>query len=190
MDWRSDEKTWNLGDEFMFGPSILVAPVLKEGAKHRSVYLPASPTWYDFWTGARVASGDVEADTPLDRIPLYVRAGSILPLGPEIEYADEKPDGPIELRVYAGADGDFNLYEDSGDGYKYQKGAHSVIPIHWDDAKQTLTIGAREGSYPGMPAGHTFHIVLVGPDRGVGEAVSSGSEKIVYYTGAAVSVQP
>ena len=190
MDWPTDEKTWNLGDEFMFGPSLLVAPVLKEGAKHRSVYLPASPAWYDFWTGSRVEAGsEIEADTPIDRIPLYVRAGSILPLGPEIEYAGEKPDAPIELRVYAGADGDFRLYEDEGDNYDYEKGAHAVIPIHWDDAHKTLSIAARVGSFPGMPAERTFHIVWVGANHGVGETVEASPDKAVHYNGAALSVQ-
>ena len=93
-----------------------------------------------------MASREIDADAPLDRIPLYVRAGSILPLGPEIEYADEKPAGPIELRIYPGADGEFDLYQDAGDGYDYEHGAHSVIPVHWSESNRTLTIGQREGN--------------------------------------------
>jgi len=184
MDWRSDQKTWNIGDEFMFGPSILVSPVVKEYAIQRSVYLPASPAWYDFWSGARVEGGrDVQAEAPLDRIPLYVRAGSILPLGPEIEYADEKAD-PIELRIYPGADGDFDLYEDEGDNYNYETGAHAVITIHWDDRGRLLTLKPREGSFPGMPQKHTFHVVLVGAGHGMGESPAGKPDAVLEYTGS------
>ena len=135
----------------MFGPSILVSPVTEEDATRRSVYLPHAPAWYDFWTGKKTGSDQkIEAAAPLDRIPLYVKAGSILPLGPDIEYAEEKPTAPIELRVYPGANAGFDLYEDAGDSYDYEKGAHSVIPIHWDDRVRRLTIGARVGEFPGM----------------------------------------
>jgi alpha-D-xyloside xylohydrolase len=183
MDWRGDQNTWNIGDEFMFGPAILVSPVLKEGATQRSVYLPPSPAWYDFWSGTRVLGGrDVQAEAPLDRIPLYVRGGSILPLGPEIEYADESSD-PIELRIYAGADGDFLLYEDEGDNYNYEKGAHAVIPIHWDDRGRTLTLKPREGTFPGMPQKHTFHIVLVRADHGTGESPTGNPDALLDYSG-------
>ena len=114
MDWRTDPQTWNIGDQFLFGPSILVNPVLKQNATHRSVYLPESKVWYDFWTGTSLqGSREVEAEAPIDRIPLFVRAGSLIPLGPQVEYADEKPEGPIELRVYGGADGSFDLYGDA-----------------------------------------------------------------------------
>jgi alpha-D-xyloside xylohydrolase len=184
MDWRTDEKTWNIGDEFMFGPAILVSPVLKADATHRSVYLPQSPKWYDFWTGEPVSGGkEIEAEAPLDRMPLYVRAGSILPMGPEIEYAAENPGGPIELRIYRGADGQFDLYEDAGDSYDYEKGQHSVIPIRWNDSAQLLTIGARAGSYPGMVGKRTFRIVLVGSAHGIGEGVTIKADKEISYDG-------
>jgi alpha-D-xyloside xylohydrolase len=190
MDWQKDEKTWDIGDQFMFGPALMVNPVMREGATRRDVYLPASPVWYDFWTGDAVAGrGWIEADAPLDRIPLYVRAGSIVPMGSEIEYADEDPDGPIELRVYTGADGSFNLYNDEGNNYDYKKGVHSVIPIQWNEAAKTLTIGARVGAYPGMAKERTFNIVWVGRDHGAGEALVSRPDKTVRYTGAAVSVR-
>ncbi len=145
MDWRTDARTWNIGDQFMFGPALMVAPVLEQGATSRRIYLPEAADWYDFWTGESVRGGrNVDAAAPLDRIPLYVRAGSIVPMGPEIEYANENPNGPIELRIYRGADGAFDLYEDSGDSYAYEKGQHAVIPLHWNDATGELTIGARE----------------------------------------------
>ena len=149
MDWRTDANTRDIGDEFMFGPSILVSPVLQANASRRTLYLPESAVWYDFWTGAPQKGGvEIDANAPLDRIPLYVRAGSILPLGPEIQYADEKPMGPIDLRIYRGADGKFDLYQDAGDSYDYEKGAHALIPLQWSEATRTLTIGERHGNYP------------------------------------------
>ena len=185
MDWREDAKVWNIGDEFMFGPALLVSPVLAEGATSRAVYLPASPVWYDFWTGAELKGAQqINASAPLDRIPLHVRAGSILPLGPEIEYARQSPAGPIELRVYTGADGDFTLYQDEGDGYAYEKGAHAQIPIHWSQSTKTLTVGARSGSYPGMPAEMTFHVVFVGPHHGAGASLTAKPDAIIVYNGA------
>jgi alpha-D-xyloside xylohydrolase len=189
MDWRTDEKTWNIGDQFMFGPALLVNPVLKANATHRSVYLPASPKWYDFWTGEPTSGGkEIEAEAPLDRMPLYVRAGSILPMGPEIEYAAQNPGGPIELRIYRGADGEFNLYDDAGDSYDYEKGQHSVIPIRWNDSAELLTFGTREGSYPGMVENRAFRIVLVGSAHGIGGEVTSKADKQIAYDGKEIKV--
>jgi alpha-D-xyloside xylohydrolase len=189
MDFRTDHKVWNLGDEFMFGPAFLVAPVWEEDAMSRDVYLPAGG-WYDFWTGQKVEGGQqLHADAPLEKMPLYMRAGSIVPLGPEIEYANENPDGAIELRVYRGADGNFKLYNDEGDSYRYQKGAHSVIPIHWDDETETLTFGARKGAYAGMPEKRAFHVVWVGTQHGAGEAVSAKADATVDYEGRSVTVK-
>ncbi len=185
MDFREDPATWEIGDQFLFGPALLVSPVLTEHATSRSVYLPLGADWYDFWTGERTAGGAaITAPAPLDRIPLAVRAGSILPLGPAIEYAGQATD-PIELRIYPGADGDFTLYEDEGDSYRYEKGAHATIPLHWADAAHTLTIGDRQGSYPGMPAGHTFHVVIVSPGHGIGGDVTATPDKTIRYSGVA-----
>jgi alpha-D-xyloside xylohydrolase len=190
MDWRTDPRVRDIGDEFMFGPSILVAPVLQKDASHRTLYLPGSPAWYDFWTGeAHKGDREIEANAPLDRIPLFVRAGSILPLGPEIEYADEKPAGPIELRIYPGADGAFALYQDAGDSYDYEKGSHSLIPLHWSQASRTLTIGDREGQYPGMPASIQMNIVWVSNEHGAGPVPVASPDKTIEYTGKAISVQ-
>jgi alpha-D-xyloside xylohydrolase len=184
MDFREDRATWDVGDEFLFGPEILVSPVIKEHATQRAVYLPAGANWWDFWTGERTAGGaEVDRAAPIDRIPLEVRAGSILPLGPAIEYAGQASD-PIELRIYPGADGDFNLYEDEGDSYRYEQGAHAMIPIHWDDAARTVTIGARVGSYPGMAAGHTFNVVIVGAGHGIGADATGTPDKVIHYAGA------
>jgi alpha-D-xyloside xylohydrolase len=189
MDFRDDPATWEIGDQFMFGPALLVSPVLTEHALFRPAYLPAAADWYDFWTGERTAGGvTVTVPAPLDRIPLAVRAGSILPLGPVIEYAGQATD-PIELRIYPGADGDFTLYEDEGDSYRYERGAHSTISIHWNDATRTLTIGARQGSYPGMATGHTFNVVMVSSGHGVGGDATASPDKNIQYTGASVEAR-
>jgi alpha-D-xyloside xylohydrolase len=189
MDWRTDVRAQNTGDEFMFGPSILVNPVYIQGAISRSVYLPKA-TWYDFWTGERLEGEQtLQASAPIDKLPLYVRAGSILPLGPTMEWTTEKPEDPIELRIYPGADGDFTLYEDENDNYNYEKGAHATIAMHWDDAAHTLTIGAREGSFPGILEKRSFHVVVVERGHGAGIAPSEGAQKPVTYTGEKISVK-
>jgi len=181
MDFGSDPAVWNIADQFMFGPNLLVNPVIEAGATERNVYLPKDADWFDFWTGAAVSGGrHVAAAAPLDRIPVFVRAGSILPLGPDEEYADQKTNGPIELRVYPGADATFTLYNDEGDNYNYEKGAHSLIPIHWSEAGHTLTIGARAGSYTGMAASTELHI----------HWMNSKAVKTVTYTGSEISVKP
>ncbi len=190
MDWRTDLRVRDIGDQFMFGPALLVNPVLQADATRRNLYLPDAPAWYDFWTGeSKRGNREIDADAPLDRIPLYVRAGSILPLGPEIEYADEKPAGPIELRIYPGADGEFNLYQDSGDSYDYEHGAHSVIPVHWSESSRTLTIGQRQGEYPGMPASVEMKVVLVSAGHGTGLEPTANPDKLVVYNGRSISVQ-
>jgi alpha-D-xyloside xylohydrolase len=190
MDFREDQATWEIGDQFMFGPALLVSPVLTEGATQRTFYLPGvGARWYDFWTGLHdVGGATVIVDAPLDRIPLEVRAGSILPLGPVIEYAGQATD-PIELRVYPGADADFTLYEDEGDSYRYERGAHSTVALHWDDATRMLTIGARQGSYPGMAAGHTFNVVIVSAGNGVGGDATASPDKTIQYTGVTIEAR-
>ncbi len=193
MDWRTDPRTWNIGDQFMFGPALMVAPVLDQGATSRRVYLPESHAWYDFWTGDSVPGNqEIQAAAPLDREPLYVRAGSILPMGTEIDYATEDPGGPIELRIYRGADGSFDLYEDSGDSYDYERGMHATIPLRWNDRAGVLTIGNREGSFPGMVTAQQFRMVLVGKGHGVGETVTTAPDKLIPYDGkeVRVSLQP
>jgi alpha-D-xyloside xylohydrolase len=161
--------------------------VLKADATRRNVYLPAADGWYDFWTGKSLNGGqEIEADAPLDRIPLFVRAGSILPMGPQIEYATQDPAGPIELRIYRGADGRFDLYQDAGDGYEYEKGQHSVIPIQWNDHNSSLTIGSRQGSFPGMVEHREFRVVLVASGHGTGVDVTSTANAEISYEGSEV----
>ncbi len=190
MDFRTDVRAQNTGDEFMFGPAFLVSPVTEPDATTRRLYLPQSK-WYDFWTGSAVAGNQtVDASAPLDRLPLYIRAGSILPLGPDEEWSTEKPADPIELRVYRGADGDFTLYEDENDNYNYEKGAYATISLHWDDAKQALTIGDRTGQFPGMLASRAFHVVFVGEKHGAGIDPEDQPDKTVPYSGKQVVVVP
>jgi alpha-D-xyloside xylohydrolase len=193
MDWREDVEAQNIGDEYLFGPAILVSPVTTEGATSRTVYLPQA-SWYDFWTGERVEAGHggvrITADAPINRLPLFVRAGSIVPMGPKMEWTSEKPADPIELRIYPGADGDFTFYEDQNDSYSYEKGAHATIALHWNDGAKTLTLSSREGTFPGMLAEHAFRIVLVGKGHGVGISESESAEATLVYKGAKVVVRP
>ena len=190
MDFRSDLRAQNIGDQFLFGPSILVSPVTEPGATSRHLYLPDA-LWYDFWTGS-TTKGPCATDSPvaIDRLPLYVRAGSIVPLGPDIEYATEKPADPIELRVYRGADGEFTLYEDENDGYNYEKGAHATIPISWDDTAHTLTIGDRTGTFPGMLESRKFQFVFVSEGHGTGGTLTASPDKTVTYSGKRIVVTP
>jgi len=190
MDFRTDVRAQNIGDEFLFGPSLLVSPVTESGATVRHLYLPAA-TWYDFWSGALIKGGQaIDAPAPLDRLPLFVRAGAILPLGPEVQFAAEKPADPLEIRIYRGADGDFTLYEDENDTYNYEKGAYATIGFHWDNTKQTLTIGERKGAFPGMLKDRTFRVVFVRENHGTGGEVTEATDKNVAYSGKAISVTP
>lgn len=211
MDFAGDRKVWDLNDEYMFGRSILVAPVLeahytpevevsvnendgwnKDGKKAGSilgadftkscqskVYLPAGTVWYDFWTNERHDGGrEVTKATTLDIIPLYVRSGSIIPVGPDVQYATEKAWDNLELRVYTGADGEFVLYEDEFDNYNYEKGAYTEVPLSWNDASRKLTIGKRKGAYNGMIKKRKFTIVT-----------QDGGRKTVDYDGKKISVK-
>ncbi|HEY1800555.1 MAG TPA: glycoside hydrolase family 31 protein [Terriglobales bacterium] len=188
MDFRTDVRAQNIGDQFMYGPAFLVNPVTEPAATSRTLYLPDAK-WYDFWNGTSQGGGRmISAIAPLDRLPLYVRAGSILPLGPTMEWSTQKPEDPIELRVYRGADGDFTLYEDENDTYNYEKGAYATIRLHWDDAKQTLTIGDRKGQFPGMLQSRTFQIVFVGENHGVGVGPTDLPDKTVQYDGKGITV--
>ena len=151
----------------------------------RDVYLPAGTSWIDFWTGKTLpGGGTIAADAPIDKIPLFVKAGAIVPLGPTIQYAAEKPADPIELRIYPGADGHFTLYEDEGDGYDYEKGAHATIVFEWNDANRQLRIGKREGSFPGMLERCTFRIVVVKPGKGNGFDLSRKPDRTIKYDGS------
>ena len=185
FDFSSDKEVFNIGDQYMFGPSILVNPVTDSVATTRKLYLPKSG-WYDFWTGEFIQGGNwIIADATISKIPLYLKAGSILPFGPEVQYATENTAKPIELRVYPGADGTFELYEDENDNYNYEKGQYSIIPFIWNDKENLLTIGAIQGEFPGMIKQKTFHIVRVKKNIGSG-IMDSKSFKSVDYEGKEV----
>jgi alpha-D-xyloside xylohydrolase len=189
MDFPKDKQALSLADEYMFGPAFLVAPVTTPQATNRSIYLPAGTKWVDFWNGETVAGASVvNAATPLNIVPLYVRAGSVVPLGPVVQYAMEKPADPIELRVYRGADGQFTLYEDEGDGYNYEKNAFATIPFEWNEARQSLTIGKRSGKFPGMLPERTFRVVFVSLGHGTGMTAESQADAVIHYSGKAVTV--
>jgi alpha-D-xyloside xylohydrolase len=209
-DFRNDAAVWDMTDEFMFGRSILAAPVLEaqytkeqiiredamtgwdrkevkadtpqgvidwSAAKSAKKYLPKGCEWYDFWTGTRYKGGQwLTLTTQLDRVPMFVRAGSIIPFAPEMQYVGEKDWSQLELRVYPGADASFTLYEDEGDGYNYEKGICSTIPMQWKETSRTLTIGERKGEYPGMIRERKFTVIL--PD---------GTSREVSYSGQSVS---
>lgn len=185
MDFRTDVRADNIGDQFMYGPALLVNPVTEPSARTRELYLPRG-RWYDFWDGTVMEGGRIiEAKAPLDRLPLYLRAGSILPMGPVMEWSGDMED-PIELRVCRGANGDFRLYEDENDNYHYEQGVHATIPLHWDDGQRTLTIGERQGQFPGMLERRSFRVVLVDPNHGTGVDAEAQPDKVVEYSGSRI----
>ena len=180
MDFPGDPKVRDLSDQWMFGPALMPCPVYEYKARSREVYFPEGG-WYDFYTGAYIAGGQtLTADAPYERIPLYVRAGSIVPFGPDMQWSDEKPADNIRLYVYAGRDADFTLYEDDGVTYGYEKGAYAMIPIHWDDASRTLTLGERKGSFPGMLESRTFTVVVVDPAHPAGFVPDASGTEMLY----------
>jgi alpha-D-xyloside xylohydrolase len=149
--------------------------------KSQQVYLPAGHTWFDFWKGDKIKGGQlIKKESPIDIIPLYVKAGSIIPMGPFQQYSGEKNMKNIELRVYPGADGTFTLYEDENDNYDYEKGVYSTIKFIWNDKENTLTIGSRKGNYPGMLNKRTFSLVLVNENHGVGAGITQPDKMIMY----------
>jgi alpha-D-xyloside xylohydrolase len=161
-----------------------------EKEKMREVYLPTRHTWYDFWTGKVLKGGrTIKADAPIDKIPLFVKAGSIVPMGPFLQYSTEKPADSLELRIYPGADGNFTLYEDENDNYNYERGVSATIPFKWNDARRELTIGTRKGSFPGMLLERTINVVLVGKNNGIGLPMSGRIDKVVHYRGTRVTVR-
>jgi alpha-D-xyloside xylohydrolase len=190
MDFPNDPAVKNIADEYMFGPSFLVAPVTEFKAKTRSVYLPAGTSWYDFYTGAAFEGGQtITAKAPLDRMPLFVKAGAILPTGVKQHYTGEKPGAPITITVYTGKDGAFDLYEDDGTSTGYKKGAFARIPLAWNETAGTLTIGARQGSYPGMTEARTFKVRFVSGATKAALDFDTKKAKAVPYTGQAVTVK-
>ncbi len=223
MDFAQDKSVWDLNDEYLFGKSILVAPVLKaqytpekvvkvdkktgwdagqeigeDGfpvvdftpVKSTTVYLPKGADWYDFRTNEKFNGGQtITRETTINTVPVYIKAGSIIPIGPKVQYAEEKNWDNLEIRIYEGADGEFILYEDENDNYNYEKGIYSTITFNWNDAEQILTINGREGDFPGMLKERTFRFVKVVKDKAVGDEVIESFDNIVKYNGEKVSVK-
>ena len=188
MDFASDREAMNHPYLYMFGASFLVAPVTEPGATQWSVYLPGSTTWYDFRSG-KAYSGGAEAtvDSPFDEIPLFVKAGAIVPLGREVQSSAEAPRDSFEIRIYAGADGTFTLYDDEGDNYNYEKGRFTEIPFEWNERANRLTIGTRKGHFRGMPEKYHFRVLLISPQTGEGTEVRQMQS--IEYTGKQVRVR-
>jgi alpha-D-xyloside xylohydrolase len=190
LDFNADPAVRNIADQFMFGPSLLVNPVTDYKARSRQLYLPATTGWFDFYSGQYQAGGQkITATAPLEKMPLYVREGSILPFGPAVQYTTEKPADPITLYVYTGRNASFSLYEDENVNYNYEKGAFATIPLNYDEGTKTLTIGERQGSFPGMVAQRTFRVVWVTKDRPTAWQPDAAAAQSVPYAGHALSVK-
>jgi alpha-D-xyloside xylohydrolase len=191
FDFRTDANARDQKTEFMFGSAFLVAPITAAGSAPRQVYLPAGATWYDFWTGATSNGGaNVNATADIMSMPVFVKGGSIVPLGPNLQYTNEKQADTIELRVYPGANGSFTLYEDEGDSYNYETGKYATIPITYVDNPKNVIIGARSGTFTGMLQSRVFKVVYVGSGHGTGIAMTSNPDFTLNYSGAQVSCTP
>ncbi|MFP4547370.1 MAG: TIM-barrel domain-containing protein [Fidelibacterota bacterium] len=190
MDFGDDEKVLNIADQFMFGPSLLINPVTDYKARSRGVYLPESKGWYDFKSGKFYKAGQtITADAPYTEMPMFVKAGSILPFGPEIQYTDEKPADPILLYIYTGDDAEFKLYEDENTNYNYEKGLFSVIPFIYDENTKELTIGKSQGEFPGMLKERIIKIVWVSKDEPRELDYDVEADAVVNYKGKKVVVK-
>ena len=201
FDFRCDPDTYDIADQYMFGPALLVNPVtqpmyygpestqINGASKSRSVYLPAGADWYDFWTGKHYTGGQtIIADAPLDTMPLYVLSGSILPIGPDITYADERPNAPLDLHIYPGQNASFTLYDDEGDNYNYEQGHFAMIRLSWDDSARHLTLHDRHGDYPGMPGSREFRITMRDDAPYNPLLAQTSSVRTVLYEGREITV--
>lgn len=191
MDFNGDDKVLDIKDQWMFGSALMACPVGEYQKYSREVYLPKQKGWYDFYTGAYHTGGQtIVADAPYDKIPVFVPEGAILPIGPEMQWSDEKKPELIDLYVYAGKDGSYTLYEDEGTNYNYEKGKYAVIDFKYDDARKQVTIGARKGSFDGMLQKRRFNIILVDQKKQQGvNLAKSPKGKVVKYSGQAITVK-
>jgi len=190
MDHPSDPEVVNISDQYLFGPSIMVNPVYTYKARERRVYFPGESGWYDLNGGSYYRGGQwLDVEAPYEQIPLFVRAGAILPVGPDIEYVGEKPEEPIHLFVFGGADGEFTLYEDEGLNYNYEKGEFSTISIRYDDATGMLTLGERQGSFEGMSGQRTFHVTRIDQEHPGGLSFDQEAEHSLVYEGGKMIIQ-
>lgn len=190
MDFNHDANIHNIADQYMFGPSLLINPVSDFKARQRSVYLPATNAWYDFYTGNFLEGGqNITANAPLERMPVYVKAGSIIPAGPELQYTSEKKTDPLTLYVFTGQDAAFTLYEDEGTNYNYEQGKFSTVEITYTEATAELTFGKRQGEFVGMTPQREVLIVWVKKDRPVGVGLAALPDQVIRYTGNELKVK-
>ena len=205
MDFNGDREVETIGNQWMFGPALMACPVGYYKARNRSVYFPAQCSWYDLYTGEMIIDAEpnvsslmfnvsssgrrLVVDAPYERIPVFVRAGAIIPFGPEMEWSDEKPAELIHLYVYAGQDGSFQLYEDEGTNYNYEKGKYATIDITYDDATRTVSFGARKGQFAGMLKNRQFNIVLISKEHPQPLNLDNPSGKLVSYNGKAITIK-
>lgn len=209
MDFAADQKALDINDQYMFGKSILVCPVTNamyiqpivngrdtayqanfKNVQSKEIYLPAGVDWFDFWTGEQITGGQkITKETPLDIIPLYIKAGSILPIGPSVQYAEEKKWDDLEIRVYPGANGAFVLYEDENDNYNYEKGVYSTITFNWDNKKNELTISDRKGQFPGMMETRKFNLKIIRKNNKAGEATVATADHVIQYSGKRIVIK-
>ncbi|KDN56229.1 xylosidase [Flavobacterium seoulense] len=189
MDFANDSKTHEIGNEYLFGRSLLVAPVTQYKARNWQVYLPQGSDWYNFWTNEYYKGGQsVATETAIDKVPLYVKAGSIIPFGPEVQFSTEKKWDNLEIRIYPGADGEFLLYEDENDNYNYEKGIYSTITFKWNDKEKKLTIEDREGRFPSMLKSRKFKIAIANRNDVIADS-SPKSGKLISYNGKKIVVK-
>ena len=206
MDFPKDKNVLDMDTEYMFGHSFLVRPVtdslytwqdkkqngyLKDMGKagKTDVYLPENTRWFDFWTGKTLEGGQtIQREVPIDIMPIYVRAGAIIPWGPAVQYSTEKNWDNLEIRIYPGADASFTLYEDENDNYNYEKGVYSTITFQWNDATRTLSINDRKGEFPGMLTNRKFKVLIVSPKSGIGDK-SSKNGKEINYKGKKITIK-
>jgi len=190
MDFNGDRRVLDIKDQWMFGPAFMACPVAQYKARSRSVYFPKQSGWYDLYTGEYIQGGQsLVVDAPYECMPVFVREGSIIPFGPEMQYSDEKPAELINLYVYAGRNAQFQLYEDEGTNYNYEKGKYATIDIQYDDASRTVKFSARQGSFNGMLKTRRFNIVLVSRDNARALNLDNPEGKMVQYNGKALSVK-
>lgn len=188
MDFKEDQQAVQQGYEYMFGKSMLVAPVIEPDAKEWNVYLPKAPVWYDLWTGREFSGGQtVKADASGDRIPVFVKSGSIIPVGKLMQYTAEKSADTLDIFIYKGANGRFELYEDEGDNYNYEKGRYTIIPFEWNELTKSLTIGALKGGYSSQLKSRTFKVSMIKPGFGI-ETTEMVGGRLVAYKGKSVSI--
>jgi alpha-glucosidase (family GH31 glycosyl hydrolase) len=189
LDYPNDRNTSDITDEYMFGPSILVAPVTEQGQDEREVYLPEGNEWYDFWTNVKYQGGQtVKVPAPIERIPLFVKAGSVLPLGPIVNYVGEKPED-LEIRIYIGASGSTKIYQDENDNYNYEKGLFTTFEINWNNEKNILAFTEQKGDFPGASLPKKINVVFIKENQEMNEQSVNNPDKILIYRGKKISIQ-